>query len=127
MAEFGFGTRIGLLQNPAIRYIIDILHMHELKLSVYEQWPALSKLGFGKLVSRITPKISPTAQRFSKWYQDFTQNAIRNNRDCRRGIFAPVIEGFDKETPESKHTKEQMLAEGSFTLFTGRCREHVGV
>ena len=120
MADFGYGTRIGLLEKPEIRYIIDILHMHELKLSIYEQWPALSKLGFGKIVSRITPKISPTAQRFSDWYQNFTQNAIRNNRDSRRGIFAPVVEGFEKETPDSRHTKEQMLAEGSFTLFTGK-------
>lgn len=118
MAAFGFGTKIGFLENPEIRYILDILHMHELKLGVYEQWPDLSRLGLGKLISRITPKVSKTAQRFNAWYQAFTENTITNNRDSRKGIFGPVVEGYDVEKPESGHTKAQMLAEGSFTLFT---------
>ena len=52
--------------------------------------------------------------------QNFTENAIADNRKSRKGILAPVVEEIGTGKSISDHTKEQMLAEGLFTTFTGK-------
>lgn len=123
MADFGFGTRIALLENADIRFILDILQIHTIKLGIFEQWPYLSKIGISNIVGIVLYMASPAVQRFVSWYQNFTEKAIADNRKSRKGILAPVVEGIGTGKSISGHTKEQMLAEGLFTTFTGRNHE----
>ena len=123
MSDFGFGTRIGLLENADIRFILEILQIHTIKLGVYEQWPRLSNMGIAKVIGSVLQAFSPAVQRFEEWYRDFTEKAITKNRDVRNGILAPVVQGIGTGKSLSGHTKEQMLAEGLFTTFTGKIRE----
>ena len=120
MADFGFGSRIGLLENADIRFILEILQIHTVKLGIYEQWPFISKIGIANVMGTVLYMSSPAVQRFVSWYQDFTENAISDNRKSRKGILAPVVEGIGTGKSISGHTKEQMLAEGLFTTFTGK-------
>ena len=120
MADFGFGTRIGLLENADIRFILDILQIHTIKLGIYEQWPYLSNIGIANVMGIVLYMTSPAVQRFVSWYQSFTEKAIADNRKSRKGILAPVVEGIETGKSISGHTKEQMLAEGLFTTFTGK-------
>ena len=123
MADFGFGTRIGLLESEDSRFILDILRVHTIKLGVYEQWPQLSKIGIANVIGSFLRSMSPAVQRFESWYRSFTETAISNNRDTRNGILAPVVEGIGTGKSLSGHTKEQMLAEGLFTTFTGKVQK----
>ena len=120
MADFGFGSRIGLLENADIRFILEILQIHTVKLGVYEQWPFISKIGIANVMGAVLYMSSTAVQRFVSWYQNFTENAIADNRKSRKGILAPVVEGIGTGQSSSGHTKEQMLAEGLFTTFTGK-------
>ena len=120
MADFGFGSRIGLLENADIRFILEILQIHTVKLGVYEQWPFISKIGIANVMGTVLYMSSPAVRRFVSWYQNFTENAITDNRESRKGILAPVVEGIGTGKSLSGHTKEQMLAEGLFTTFTGK-------
>ena len=120
MADFGFGSRIGLLENADIRFILEILQIHTVKLGVYEQWPFISKIGIANVMGTVLYMSSPAVRRFVSWYQNFTENAITDNRQSRKGILAPVVEGIGTGKSLSGHTKEQMLAEGLFTTFTGK-------
>ena len=120
MAEFGFGTRIGLLENADHRFILDIVNMHAIKIGVYEQWPHLSKIGVANVVGRFLRAISPTVRRSVLWHQDFTEKIITRNRDTRNGILAPLVEGIGRGKPLSGHGREQMLAEVLSTTFTGK-------
>ena len=120
MADFGFGSRIGLLENADIRFILEILQIHTVKLGVYEQWPFVSKIGIANFMGTVLYMSSPAVRRFVSWYQNFTENAIIDNRKSRKGILAPVVEGIGTGKSLSGHTKEQMLAEGLFTTFTGK-------
>ena len=120
MADFGFGSRIGLLDNADTRFILEILQIHTVKLGVYEQWPFISKIGIANVMGTVLYMSSPAVRRFVSWYQNFTENAITDNRKSRKGILAPVVEGIGTGKSMSGHTKEQMLAEGLFTTFTGK-------
>lgn len=120
MADFGFGTRIGFLEDSETRYILEILHMHAVKLGIYEQWPNLTKIGIADYIGWILFKISSKAQRFDSWYHGFTEEIIANNCENRKGVLAQLVEGFGTGKSTFGHTKEQMLAEGSFTVFTGK-------
>ena len=123
MADFGFGARIGLLEDADIRFILDILQIHTIKLGIFEQWPYLSKIGIANIMGIVLYVTSPAVQRFVSWYQTFTEKAIADNRKSRKGILAPVVEGIGTGKSISGHTKEQMLAEGLFTTFTGKNHE----
>ena len=120
MAEFGFGTKIGLLDNADHRFVLDILNIHAVKVGVYEQWPHLSKIGVTNIIGHFLRAISPTVRRSDSWHQDFTEKVITRNRDARNGILAPLVEGIGTGKPLSGHGREQMLAEVLFTTFTGK-------
>ena len=119
MTEFSFGTRIGFLEDPTTRYILDILHLHAIKLGVYEQWPNLTSIGIPSYIRWILLKTSPKVQRFDSWFRKFADEIVTRNRDARHGILAHLVDGSGTGKSTSGHTREQMLAEGSFTIFTG--------
>ena len=120
MAEFGFGTKIGLLDNADHRFVLDILNIHAVKVGVYEQWPNLSKIGVANIIGHFLRAISPAVRRSDSWHQNFTEKVITRNRDARNGILAPLVEGLGTGKPLSGHGREQMLAEVLFTTFTGK-------
>lgn len=120
MTDFGFGTRVGLLDSSEHHYILDLLHMHSVKFAIYEQWPSLSDVGIGSCISQLLPIASGAVLRFNSWYQSFMEKAISNNCEVGKGILAPIVQGPRTGKPMSSYTREQMLAEGSFITFTGR-------
>lgn len=125
LSDFGLGTRIGLLDSPENQFILRILHLHTVKLGVYEQWPALDRLGIADSISCVLSAISPTVKSFNKWYLQFTERPIKNNRDTTKGILGPLGEGMETGKSRSGHTREQMLAEISFAIFTGTIPDRV--
>ena len=120
MTEVFFGIKINLLNDPQMRYIIDLLHMHTVKLGVYEQWPALNKTGLGGLVSWLLRTFSRKTQYFNSWHHELMEQAVANNVNAANGILAPVIQGAVSSKSEFSHSQAQMLAEGSFTTFTSQ-------
>ena len=119
MADLFFGVKIGLFEESEMRYIIDLLHMHTVKLGVYEQWPALNITGLGTIVSWLLRTCSPTTQRFNAWHKECMDKAVSTNVKDSHGVLAPVVQGaFDGK--ESTHTSAQMYAEGFFTTFTSK-------
>ena len=122
MADFGFGTRIGFLEDPEIRCILETFHMHAVKLGVYEQWPNLDRVGVSSYIRWLLLKASPKVQRFDSWFRKFAENIIASDCDTRSGILAGIVEGVGTGKSAYGHTKEQVLAEGSFTIFTGKHR-----
>ena len=119
MADFGFGTGIGFLEDPTTHYILDILHLHAVKLGVYEQWPNLTSIGISSYIRWILIKTSPKMQHFESWFRKFTDGIVTRNRDTSNGVLAHLVNGSRTGKSTSGHTKEQMLAEGSFTIFAG--------
>lgn len=120
MSELGFGVRLGLLDNPGIRYILDMVNMHTLKLGVYEEWPDLDLMGIGNVISWLLSKTSPSVKRFNAWHHEFTEQLLKNNEKVKNGILAPIIRGPETTKAVRGHTKAQMIAEGSFVTLTGR-------
>lgn len=105
LSDFGLGTRIGLLDSPENRFILKILHLHIVKLGVYEQWPALDRLGIANSISRVLSAISPTVKSFNKWYLQFTERAIKNDRDTMKGILGPLAKGMETGKSRSGHPR----------------------
>lgn len=64
MADFGFSLRIGLLENVDIRFILEILQIHTVKLGVYEQWPFISKIDIANVMGAVLYISSPAVRRF---------------------------------------------------------------
>lgn len=118
MVELGFGVDLGLLDKPEDRYILELLHMHTKKLGVFEQWPSLSRVGFGDFVRDLLQSTSSTIQKFGYWHRNFIDRAIAKNSHATCGILAPIIQSGVGMSNKSGHNRPQMLAEGSFITFT---------
>ncbi|KHO01974.1 benzoate 4-monooxygenase cytochrome P450 [Metarhizium album ARSEF 1941] len=120
MADFGLGLKTDLLRSSARDYIFPALHMHEKKMGLWEQLPALSNMGIGQLVGAVLPLLSSQARAFARWYRGFMELAIATNTHESHGIFGPVIQS-GQGTLKSKsagHNREQMVTEGAFSTFS---------
>ena len=115
---YGFGISSGLLGNPEVRYITDVVKMHTIKLAVYEQWPLLDRLGVGWIVAAVLLICSKPVRDFNKWHAKFMNTAIANNRPEARGIFTPVIQQSQDLNPHGSHTQLQAMTEGSLNVLT---------
>ncbi|KAF2794311.1 benzoate 4-monooxygenase cytochrome P450 [Melanomma pulvis-pyrius CBS 109.77] len=118
MADFGLGLQTDLLRSPAREFVFPALHVHEKKMGLWEQLPILNDLGIGHFVSRVLLFVSPEAKLFSDWYNNFLDEAIRNNTFQSRGIFAPVIQSGQGLLEKPGHNRAQMIGEGAFSTFS---------
>jgi cytochrome P450 len=118
MSDFGFGISTNLLFDSARDFIFPTLHVHEKKIGLYEQLPTLNNLGIGKLIASVLLKVSPQAKRFAEWYESFLNKVVAANATESRGIFGPVIQSGLGRAKSPGHNKAQMIAEGSFSVFS---------
>ena len=118
MAQLGFGQKIGLLEDPKTRFIVNAFDLYTMRTGFNEQWPELWQLGLERLLN-FSLKLMPGGSDFRRWREGFTDKAIDENGRAKRGIFSQLVRGTDQNSKAYRYTNPQMLAEGSFTLLVG--------
>ncbi|KAI5917751.1 benzoate 4-monooxygenase cytochrome P450 [Camillea tinctor] len=118
MADFGLGLKTNLLQTQDRDFVFSTLYIHEKKMGLWEQLPALDNIGLGYLVSCLFLLASPKARTFAGWYQRFLNEAIASNTRESRGIFGPVIQSGQGKLEKPGHNWSQMIGEGAFSTFS---------
>ena len=120
MSDYGFGKRIGMMDNPSLRFIAEVLKMHTKKMAFYETWPQLTGVGIGSIVAKLLPMFSNTVQRFNEWHMGFAQGIIELNSSEPRGVYGSIVQNSREVNAKGTHGPMQSKLEGSFILNTSK-------
>lgn len=118
MSDFGLGLKPNLLRSSTRDFVFPALSIHEKKLGLWEQWPALNRIGLGPFAGLLLRSFSSKARLFNTWYQTLLEEAVTINTPNSQGIFGPAIQSGQGLLDKPGHNQIQMLAEGSFSIFS---------
>ncbi|KAL9013516.1 MAG: hypothetical protein Q9173_001792 [Seirophora scorigena] len=117
MGDFGFGQKIGMMDDPSLGFILNILQKYSWRMGFYHQFPQLSSLNLESVTSFFLQR-TEVGRKWDRWSTEFS-SAIKNasNRNDR-GRFSIVLDSKDPQTGTSPPERE-LWAEGSFMMLAG--------
>ena len=117
MGDIGFGQKIGLMTNPTLTFILDVLRSYSWRMGVYEQFPELKMLQLETLTSWLQYG-TELGKRWRTWSNKFSSTILDQSNGKNKGRFSVILDSIDPGTGQTP-LRQELWADGAFIMLAG--------
>ncbi|KAL8849395.1 MAG: hypothetical protein Q9221_005633 [Calogaya cf. arnoldii] len=116
MGDFRFGQKLGMMKDPKLDYVLQILNDYSWRLGAYDQFLKLSILQLDYVTSFLVHQ-TELGRQWHSWSTKIS-SAIKDKSSSTRGRFSVILDSVEPHTENSPLAPE-LWAEGSFMMLAG--------
>ncbi len=117
MGDFGFGQKLGLMKNPSLSFVLDVLQSYSWRMGIYEQFPQLTVLQLEYLTSLLSYR-TEISKRWQQWSDSLSSVVLDRSNGMSKGRFSVILDSTDPKTGRTP-LEPELWADGSFMMLAG--------
>ena len=117
MGDFGFGQKLGMLSDPGLSFVLEILQSYSWRMGIYDQYPQLTVLHLETLTSLLSYR-TKLGKKWRRWSNDISSAILDRTNGRSKGRFSIILDSKDPKTGKTPPEPE-LWADGSFMMLAG--------
>lgn len=122
MGDFGFGQKLGLMKDPSLSFVLNVLQSYSWRMGIYEQFPQLTVLQLEYFTSLLSYR-TEMGKKWQQWSDSLTSVVLDRSNGTSKGRFSVILESTDSKTGKTP-IKPELWADGSFMMLAGTHSSH---